>query len=400
MTPRWQSPFRSTPRPPRLDRLPSSLSPRQRAWQRFRRNRLGYWSLIAFVVLFVLSMFAEVLSSDRPLVVKYRGEWYFPIVQTYAETTFDGDFPTPADYLDPFIRQRITSNGNWAIYPPNRYSYDTLNYFAKEPNPAPPSAENWLGTDDRGRDVLARLIYGFRVSVLFGLALTVIGVVIGTITGALMGFFGGRFDLISQRAIEIWSSMPELYLLIIFASIFEPSLALLIILLSLFGWMGLSDYVRAEFYRNRSLDYVKAARALGLSNVQIMWRHILPNSLTPVITFLPFRMSAAILALTSLDFLGLGVPPTTPSLGELLAQGKANLDAWWISLSTFGVLVVTLLLLTFMGDALRDAFDTRLGLAALRGRVEPKLPDPSAGSAGGPAADAAAAGQSAAGARP
>ncbi|EHP43146.1 ABC transporter permease [Cupriavidus basilensis OR16] len=363
--------------------LPHSLSPRQRAWQRFRRNRLGYWSLILFVAIFLLSMVAETLSSDRPLVVKYKGEWYFPIVKTYAESTFDGDFPTRADYLDPFIRDRITSNGNFAIFPPNRYSYDSINYFSKEPNPAPPSAENWLGTDDRGRDVLARLLYGFRVSVLFSLALTLIGVVIGTMTGALMGFFGGRFDLISQRAIEIWSSMPELYLLIIFASIFTPSLALLIILLSLFGWMGLSDYVRAEFYRNRSLDYVKAARALGLSNIQIMWRHILPNSLTPVITFLPFRMSAAILALTSLDFLGLGVPPTTPSLGELLAQGKANLDAWWISLSTFAVLVVTLLLLTFMGDALRDAFDTRLGLAQLRGRVEPKAPE------GSPAAEAA-----------
>lgn len=359
--------------------LPHSLSPRQRAWQRFRRNRIGYWSLVIFVIIFLLSMIAEALSNDRPLVVKYKGEWYFPIVKTYAESTFDGDFPTKADYLDPFIRDRITSNGNFAIYAPNPYSYDTLNYFSKEPNPAPPSAENLLGTDDRGRDVLARLLYGFRVSVLFGLALTLIGVLIGTLTGALMGFFGGRFDLVSQRAIEIWSSMPELYLLIIFASIFEPSLALLVILLSLFGWMGLSDYVRAEFYRNRSLDYVKSARALGLSNLQIMWRHILPNSLTPVITFLPFRMSAAILALTSLDFLGLGVPPTTPSLGELLAQGKANLDAWWISLSTFAVLVVSLLLLTFMGDALRDAFDTRLGLAALRGRVAPRLPKPPPG---------------------
>ncbi|MBY4730641.1 ABC transporter permease [Cupriavidus pauculus] len=358
--------------------LPHSLSPRQRAWQRFRRNRLGYWSLILFVVIFLLSLAAEVLSSDRPLVVRYKGEYYFPIVKVYPETTFDGDFATPADYLDPYIRDRITTHGNFAVFPPNPYSYDSINYFAKEPNPAPPSADNWLGTDDRGRDVLARLLYGFRVSVLFGMALTIIGVLIGTLTGALMGFFGGRFDLFSQRAIEIWSSMPELYLLIIFASIFEPSLALLIILLSLFGWMGLSDYVRAEFYRNRSLDYVKSARALGLSNVQIMWRHILPNSLTPVITFLPFRMSAAILALTSLDFLGLGVPPTTPSLGELLAQGKGNLDAWWISLSTFAVLVITLLLLTFMGDALRDAFDTRLGLAQLRGRVEPKVPAGSA----------------------
>jgi microcin C transport system permease protein len=339
--------------------LPHSPSPRQRAWQRFRRNRRGYWSLVIFVVIFVLSLGAELLSSNRPLVVHYKGEWYFPIVKVYPETAFDGDFATPADYLDPYIRDRITTNGNFAVFPLNHYSYDSLNYFAKEPNPAPPSAENWLGTDDRGRDILARLLYGFRVSVLFGMALTVIGVLVGTLTGALMGFFGGRFDLFSQRAIEIWSSMPELYLLIIFSAIFAPSIALLLILLSVFGWMGLSDYVRAEFYRNRSLDYVKAARALGLSNVQIMWRHILPNSLTPVITFLPFRMSAAILALTSLDFLGLGVPPTTPSLGELLAQGKANLDAWWISLSTFAVLVVTLLLLTFMGDALRDALDPR-----------------------------------------
>ncbi|MGY8524127.1 ABC transporter permease [Paracidovorax citrulli] len=355
--------------------LPHSPSPRQRAWQRFRRNRLGYWSLLIFVVLFVLSMMAEVLSSDRPLLVRYQGDYYFPIVKSYPETTFGGDFPTRTDYLDPYIQQRLSRDGNFAVYPPNRYSYETLNYFASEPNPAPPSSQNWLGTDDRGRDVLARLLYGFRISVLAALALTIIGVLIGTLTGALMGFFGGRFDLVSQRAIEIWSSMPELYLLIIFSSIFEPSLSLLIILLGLFGWMGLSDYVRGEFYRNRTLDYVKAARALGLSNAQIMWRHILPNSLTPVITFLPFRMSAAILALASLDFLGLGVPPTMPSLGELLAQGKANLDAWWISLSTFAVLVTTLLLLTFMGDALRDAFDTRLGLAALRGRVEPRVPD-------------------------
>jgi microcin C transport system permease protein len=236
------------------------------------------------------------------------------------------------------------------------------------PNPAPPSLENWLGTDDRGRDVLARLIYGFRLSILFGLALTIVGVTVGIITGSLMGFFGGKFDLVSQRIIEIWSAMPELYLLIIFASIFNPSISLLIILLAAFGWMGLSDYVRAEFFRNRALEYVRAARALGLTNVQIMWRHILPNSLTPVITFLPFRMSAAILSLTSLDFLGLGVPPGTPSLGELLSQGKGNLDAWWISLSTFVVLVATLLLLTFMGEALRDAFDSRKSGAMSGGR--------------------------------
>ena len=300
--------------------------------------------------------------------MRYEGQFYFPIAKNQPETVFGGDFSTPTDFLDPDIRQNITSNGNWAIYPPIHYSYETLNYFSKVPNPAPPSWENWLGTDDRGRDVLARLIYGFRLSILFGLALTIVGVSVGIITGSLMGFFGGKFDLVSQRLIEIWSAMPELYLLIIFASIFNPSVSLLIILLAAFGWMGLSDYVRAEFFRNRALEYVRAARALGLTNVQIMWRHILPNSLTPVITFLPFRMSAAILSLTSLDFLGLGVPPGTPSLGELLSQGKGNLDAWWISLSTFVVLVATLLLLTFMGEALRDAFDSRKSGAMSGGR--------------------------------
>ena len=328
-------------------------------WQRFKNNRMGYVSLWIFAVLFGLSMCAELIANDKPLVVRYEGRFYFPIVKSQPETVFGGDFATPTDFLDPDIRQNITSNGNWAIYPPIHYSYETLNYFSKVPNPAPPSSENWLGTDDRGRDVLARLIYGFRLSILFGLALTIVGVSVGIITGSLMGFFGGKFDLISQRLIEIWSAMPELYLLIIFASIFNPSVSLLIILLAAFGWMGLSDYVRAEFFRNRALEYVRAARALGLTNVQIMWRHILPNSLTPVITFLPFRMSAAILSLTSLDFLGLGVPPGTPSLGELLSQGKSNLDAWWISLSTFIVLVTTLLLLTFMGEALRNAYDSR-----------------------------------------
>lgn len=335
------------------------LSPGRRAWLRFRRHRLGYFSLIAFLVLFGISLCAELISNDTPLLVHYQGQWYFPLFNDYPETVFGGDFPTPADYLDPFLQQRFAEPGNFALYPLNHYSFNTLNYFAPSPNPAAPSTENWLGTDDRGRDVFARLLYGFRLSILFGLALTAIGVLIGVLTGALMGFFGGRFDLVSQRFIEIWSSMPELYLLIIFASIFDPSLWLLVVLLSAFGWMGLSDYVRAEFYRNRTLEYVRAARALGLSNAQIMWRHILPNSMTPVITFLPFRMSAAILALTSLDFLGLGVPPSVPSLGELLSQGKNNLDAWWISLSTFAVLVITLLLLTFMGEALRDALDTR-----------------------------------------
>ena len=336
-----------------------SLSPSQRAWQRFRRNRLGYWSLLIFCTLFVLSLGGELISNDKPLVARYDGRWYFPIVSNVPETTFGGDFQTPTDYLDPFIQQQFAKPGNFALYPPNPYHYSTINYFAKDPNPAAPSADNWLGTDDRGRDVAARLLYGFRISVLFALALTLIGVLLGLLTGAVQGYFGGKTDLAFQRFIEIWGSMPELYLLIIFSAMFDPSVALLLILLSLFGWMGLSDYVRAEFLRNRQLDYVRAARAMGLSNGQIIWRHILPNSLTPVVTFLPFRMSAAILALTSLDFLGLGVPPGTPSLGELLAQGKNNIDAWWISLSTFGVLVITLLLLTFMGDALRDALDPR-----------------------------------------
>ena len=345
--------------PRKVGRVGASIPPSRRAWQRFRRNRLGYWSLLLFCLMVVLSLFAEVLSNDKPLVVSYQGQLYFPLVKDYSEKTFAGDFDTPADYLDPFIRDKLTQGGNWAIYPPNPYGPRTINYFAKEPNPSAPSRSNLLGTDDRGRDLLAQLIYGFRLSVLFGLALTALGVVLGVVAGAVQGYAGGKTDLIAQRFMEIWGSMPELYLLIIFSAIFAPSVALLLLLLSLFGWMGLSDYVRAEFLRNRQMDYVRAARALGVGNLQIMWHHILPNSLTPVVTFLPFRMSAAILALTSLDFLGLGVPPGTPSLGELLSQGKANIDAWWISLSTFAVLVVTLLLLTFMGDALRDALDPR-----------------------------------------
>ena len=336
-----------------------SLSPSAIAWKRFKRNRLGFVSFILFVLLFLVSLGAELVSNDKPLVASYQGKLYAPIWHNPPETEFGGDFQTPTDFLDPFIRQQFAKDGNWAVYPPNPYHHSTLNYFAKEPNPAPPSADNVLGTDDRGRDLFARLLYGFRVSVLFALALTITGTVLGVLTGAIQGFFVGKTDLAFQRFIEIWGAMPELYLLIIFSAVFEPSIGLLLLLLSMFGWMGLSDYVRAEFLRNRQLDYVRAARALGLSNWAIIWRHILPNSMTPVVTFLPFRMSAAILALTSLDFLGLGVPPGTPSLGELLSQGKTNIDAWWISLSTFAVLVVTLLLLTFMGDALRDALDPR-----------------------------------------
>jgi len=330
----------------------------ERIWRRFKANRRGYISLWLFAILFGLSLFAEVLSNDKPLLVRYEGHYYFPLFVTYPETTFGGDFVTETDYLDPYIRDRITAGANWAVYPLNPYSYNTINYFSQFSNPAPPNAENVLGTDDRGRDVLARLIYGFRISVLFGLALTAIGMVVGIVAGAVQG---GKVDLFTQRFIEIWSSMPELYLLIIFASIFQPSISLLILLLSLFGWMGLADYVRAEFLRGRNLDYVTAARAMGVSNRAIMWRHLLPNAMTPVITFLPFRVSGAILALTSLDFLGLGVPPSTPSLGELLSQGKDNIDAWWLSVTTFCVLVGTLMLLIFIGEALRAALDTRRG---------------------------------------
>jgi microcin C transport system permease protein len=336
-----------------------SMSPNRRAWARFKRNRLGYVSLWIFGILLAVASVAELVANDRPLVARYEGHWFFPILDNPPERRFGGDFDTQTDWRDPFIRERFAKDGNFALFAPVDHSAGSLNFFAKAPDPAAPGDGHWLGTDESGRDMLARLIYGFRISVWFGFALTLAGVVLGIVAGAIQGYFGGRIDLFAQRLIEIWNSVPELYLLIIFASIFEPSILLLLVLLALFGWVSLSDYVRAEFLRNRSLEFVKAARALGLSNLQIIRRHVLPNSMTPVITFLPFRMSAAILALTSLDFLGLGVPPPTPSLGDLLRQGKENLDAWWITVPTFVVLVLTLLLLTFIGDALRDAFDTR-----------------------------------------
>lgn len=338
-----------------------SLSPSARAWQRFKKNRRAYVCLWLFCIVFVVSLFAEVLSNDKPLLVRYQGHWYCPVLFDYNETVFGGDFDTPADYLDPYIRDHLNAQGNFALYAPNPYSYNTINRFTRLPDPAPPTFDNLLGTDDRGRDVLARLIYGFRLSVLFALALTAVGTAIGVLLGAVQGYFGGRVDLFVQRASEIWGSLPELYLLIILSSFFTPSLLLLLILLALFGWMGLADYVRAEFLKNRQMEYVLAARALGLGDRTIIWRHLLPNSLTPVIAFLPFRVSGAILALTSLDFLGLGVPASTPSLGEMLAQGKDNLDAWWIALSTFLVLTLTLLLLIFIGEGLRSALDTRKG---------------------------------------
>ncbi len=339
--------------------MAGAMSPNQRAWARFKRNRVGYVSFWALVGLLVVSLLLELLSNDRPLVAVYQGHWSFPVVDNLPERAYGGDFDTPTDWKDPFITQQFNKPGNWRLQALNPHSANSTDNFVKTPNPAPPSATNWLGTDEAGRDMVARLAYGFRVSLAFGLALTFVGTVFGVSAGALQGYFGGRIDLGMQRLIEIWASIPDLYLLIIFASIFEPSLLLLLVLLSLFGWIGLSDYVRAEFLRNRGLEFVKAARALGLSDRQIIWRHVLPNSMTPVITFLPFRMSDAILALVSLDFLGLGVPASVPSLGDLVRQGKSNLDAWWIIVPTFAVLVVTLLLLTFIGEALRDAFDTR-----------------------------------------
>ena len=339
--------------------IPLHASPLQRAWRRFRANRVGYASLVVFTLAFLVSLAAELLSNDRPLVVRYDGHWYFPVAQTLPETTFGGDFPTPTDYLDPDIRRKLEKPGNLVLYPPNRYHYSTINYFAKSPDPSAPSGENWFGTDGQGRDLLARLLYGFRLSVFFGLIVAAASTAFGILYGALQGYFAGWTDIGMERFKEIWGSMPMLYMLIIFSSLFSPSFWLLVVLITIFGWLGIAAYVRAEFLKNRTLDYVRAARALGQTNRMIMWRHILPNSLTPVVTLVPFEIAASIGALTSLDFLGLGVPPGTPSLGELLGEGKDNLDAWWISISTFTVLVVTLLLLILIGDALRDALDPR-----------------------------------------
>jgi microcin C transport system permease protein len=328
-------------------------------WDRFKSNRRNLYSLYIFSFIFILSLFAEVISNDKPIMMSIDDKIYIPILISYPETEFGGIFDTEANYKDSFMSRVYNENDNWVIFPFNPHSYNSINLDNATPNPASPSSYNYLGTDDRGRDVLARLIYGFRLSVIFAFILTLIGVIIGIFFGAIQGYFAGRTDLYLQRFIEIWSSMPELYILIIFSSLFEPSILLLIILLSLFGWMGLSDYVRAEFLKGRNMEYVIAARTMGLSNSQIILKHILPNSMVSVITFLPFRISGAILILTSLDFLGLGVPPNTPSLGELLSQGKENVEAWWLSLTTFSVLVGTLMLLIFIGEGVRESLDSR-----------------------------------------
>ncbi|HSB61505.1 MAG TPA: ABC transporter permease [Vicinamibacteria bacterium] len=324
----------------------------------FRANRRGYWSLWIFLGLFGLSLAAEVIANDRPLLVRYDGRLYLPVLRTYPETTFGGVFPTEAVYRDPEVATLIREKG-WILWPPIPFRYDTINYDLPVPAPAPPSPVNWLGTDDQGRDLLARLIYGFRISVLFGLVLTLLSSVVGVAAGAVQGYFGGLVDLLFQRFIEIWSGLPVLYLLIILASVVEPTFWWLLGLMLLFSWMSLVAVVRAEFLRARNFDYVRAARALGVRNAVIIVRHVLPNAMVATLTFLPFILNGSITTLTSLDFLGFGLPPGSPSLGEILAQGKANLQAPWLGLTGFTVLAVMLSLLIFIGEAVRDAFDPR-----------------------------------------
>lgn len=336
-----------------------ALSPiNRRRWQQFRRNRRGWWSLWLFLVLFVLSLGAELIANERPLLVHYDGELYFPVLVSYPETTFGGDFATEAQYRDEFVQDLINEDG-WMLWPPIRYHYRTINYESEGAAPAPPSAENWLGTDDQARDVLARLIYGFRISVLFGLALTLASSLIGVAVGAVQGYFGGRTDLFGQRFIEIWGGLPVLYLLIIMSGFVEPNFWWLLGIMLLFSWTQLVGVVRAEFLRVRNFDYVKAARALGVSDGVIIVRHALPNAMVATVTFMPFILTGSITTLTSLDFLGFGLPPGSASLGELLAQGKANLQAPWLGLTAFFSLAIMLSLLVFIGEAARDAFDPR-----------------------------------------
>lgn len=337
-----------------------TLSPiNQRRWQNFKANRRGYYSLWIFLFLFIITLFAEFIANDRPLLMKYDGAYYFPVFQTYAETEFGGEFATEADYRDPFVQELIQGKEGWMIWPPIRYGPRTINLTPPTPAPSPPTWENLLGTDDQARDVMARVIYGFRLSVLFGLTLTIFSSIIGIAAGAVQGYFGGWVDLLFQRFIEIWNSVPTLYLLIIIASFIEPNFWILLGILLLFSWVALVGVVRAEFLRGRNFEYIQAARALGLSNARIMFKHLLPNAMVATLTFLPFILNGSITTLTSLDFLGFGLPPGSPSLGELLKQGKANLEAPWLGLSAFFVIAIMLSLLIFIGEAVRDAFDPR-----------------------------------------
>lgn len=330
----------------------------QRRWNNFRTNKRGFYSLIFFSILFFVSLFAEFIANDKPVIVYYDNQLYMPIFNAYPETTFGGDFESEADYRDEYVDELINAKG-WMLWPMIRYSYDTINYQLTVPAPAPPSSENLLGTDDQARDVVARLIYGFRISVLFGLTLTIFSSIVGVIVGAVQGFYGGKIDLLGQRFIEIWSGLPVLFLLIIMTSFVTPNFWWLLGIMLLFSWMGLVDVVRAEFLRARNLEYVRAARALGLENKGIMFNHMLPNAMVATLTFMPFILTGSITTLTSLDFLGFGLPPGSPSLGELIAQGKTNLHAPWLGISAFVVLALMLSLLVFIGEAVRDAFDPR-----------------------------------------
>jgi microcin C transport system permease protein len=369
------------PMPPTRSRM--ALSPTNaRRWQNFKSNRRGYYSLWIFLVLFIGSLGAEFIANDKPFLVKYDGSYYFPALKSYPETAFGGDFETAADYRDPYLQKLIAEKGGYMLWPPIRYSYDTHNLDLPTPAPSKPTwllteAEckgvverkglkscsdleyNWLGTDDQGRDVVARVIYGFRISVLFGLALTIASSLIGVAAGAVQGYFGGWTDLLFQRFIEIWGSIPELYLLLIISSVLVPGFWVLLGILLMFSWLRLVGLVRAEFLRGRNLEYIQAARALGVSNIVIMFRHLLPNAMVATITFLPFILSTSVMTLTALDFLGFGLPPGSPSLGELLSQGKANVQAPWLGITGFFTVALMLSLLIFTGEAVRDAFDPR-----------------------------------------
>ena len=330
----------------------------KRRLSQFRANKRGFYSFWIFAALLLVCLFAEFIANDKPMLVKYDNAFYTPVFKSYPETAFGGDFETEADYRDSYVQELIAAKG-WMLWPPIRFSYDTIAYDLPEPAPSKPTAHNILGTDDQGRDVAARVLYGFRLSVIFGLILTIISSIVGIMAGAIQGFYGGKTDLIMQRLIEIWSSLPSLYILIIFSAMFVPGFWTLLLILLLFSWVSLVDVVRAEFLRARNFDYVRAANALGVSNRTIMVRHVLPNAMVATMTLMPFILTGSITALTSLDFLGLGLPPGSPSLGELLSQGKNNLQAPWLGISAFFSLAIMLTLLTFIGEAVRDAFDPR-----------------------------------------
>ncbi len=343
-----------------MKRFYHKLSPlAKRRVDTFFTNRRATWSLWIFSVLFFISMFANVIANDKPLVASFNGQWYFPFLKSYPETTFGGDFETEADYTDPFVVELIEEDG-WLIWPLIPYSYDTHISDLDRPAPSSPDTKNWLGTDDQARDVLARSIYGFRISVIFALVLTLSSSLIGIFIGALQGYFGGKFDLFGQRFIEIWSGLPQLYLLIILSSFISPNLSWLLLLMLLFSWTQLVDLVRAECLRVRNFEYVKAAKALGVSDSTIIMRHVLPNAMVATMTYLPFILAGAVTTLTTLDFLGFGLPPGSASLGELVLQGKNNLQAPWLGLTAFAVLSLMLTLVVFIGEGVRDAFDPRL----------------------------------------